>query len=37
MLKQIGLIGANIDRLACMTGQPSMTLANAAPVWRPRV
>ncbi|WP_116827045.1 MULTISPECIES: hypothetical protein [Pseudomonas syringae group] len=37
MLKQIALFGAKIDRLAWMTGQHSMTLANAAPVWRPQV
>lgn len=37
MLKQIALIGAKIDRLAWITGQRSMTLANAAPVWRPKL
>lgn len=35
VLRQIALIGAEIDRLAWFTGQRSMTLANAAPVWRP--
>lgn len=33
---RIALIAAEIDRLAWFTGQKSMTLANAAPVWRPR-
>ncbi|ENG0049902.1 TPA: hypothetical protein ACRN02_005781 [Pseudomonas aeruginosa] len=33
--RQIALLGAEIDRLAWFTGQRSMTLANAAPVWRP--
>lgn len=35
VLRQIALIGAEIDRLAWFTGQRSMTMANAAPVWRP--
>lgn len=34
-LRQFALIGAEIDRLAWFTSQRSMTLANAAPVWRP--
>lgn len=34
-LKKLALIGAEIDRLAWFTGQKSMTLANASPVWRP--
>lgn len=33
--RQIALIGAELDRLAWLTGQRSMTLASAAPVWRP--
>ncbi|MFU2936912.1 hypothetical protein ACM7NO_26510 [Pseudomonas aeruginosa] len=33
--RRIALIGAEIDRLAWFTGQRSMTVANAAPVWRP--
>ncbi|MGH8435686.1 MAG: hypothetical protein ACRERX_14690 [Pseudomonas sp.] len=32
---QVALVAAEIDRLAWFTGQKSMTLANAAPVWRP--
>ena len=35
VLKQIALIGAEIDCLAWFTGQKSMVLANAAPVWKP--
>lgn len=32
---ETAVIAAEIDRLAWFTGQKSMTLANAAPVWRP--
>lgn len=32
---QVALVAAEIDRLAWFTGQKSMTLANAASVWRP--